>query len=110
MGAYNISVNQGETFDLTATLKDSDGNYINLSGYSVRGKVRTSYGSTGVLLNLQPVIYSQVSGIVRISLLPSETEALPVTVGVYDLERYSGEAYVYRVLNGTFTINPEVTK
>lgn len=110
MGVYNISVNQGENFDLTATLKDSSGANINLSGFSVRGKVRTSYGATGVLLNLEPTIQSEVSGIIRISLPPTGTESLPVTIGVYDLERYNGENNVYRVLNGTFTINPEVTK
>lgn len=110
MGAYNICVNQGESFDLTATLKDCNGNYINLSGYSVRGKVRTSYGATGVLLDLEPSVFNSASGIIKISLLPSETESLPVTIGVYDLERYKDETHVYRVLNGTFTINPEVTK
>lgn len=110
MGVYNICVNQGENFDLTATLKDCNGNYINLSGYSVRGKVRTSYGATGVLLNLEPSIFNPISGVIRISLTPAETESLPVTIGVYDLERYLDETHVYRVLNGTFTINPEVTK
>lgn len=110
MGVYNISVNQGENFDLTAALEDSDGNAINLNGYSVRGKVRTSYGATGYLLDLVPTIHIPESGLISISLTPVETEALPVTIGVYDLERYSGEACVYRVMNGTFTINPEVTK
>lgn len=110
MGSYNISVNQGETFSLTALLKESDGNCINLSGYSVRGQVRYSYGSTGVLLDLQPTIHHPESGAIKIFVSAKDMESLPITVGVYDIERYSGEAYVYRVLNGKFTINPEVTK
>jgi hypothetical protein len=110
MGSYNISLNKGENFDLTATLQDSTGGIMNLSGYNVRGYVRYSYGSSGILLDLAPTILNSPSGIVAINLTPTQTAALPVTVALYDVERYtSGNFIVNRILNGSFTINPEVT-
>ncbi len=109
--AYNISITQGENYDLVAGITNASGQPVNMSGYNVRGQVRYSYGSTGVMLNLAPDIVSEASGIIQISLTPSETAVLPVTVAVYDIEKYSeNDAVVNKILNGTFTINPEVTR
>jgi len=113
MAVYNLIVNQGENYDLTATLTNTDGTPVNINGYALRGKVRYSYGSTGVLVNLAPTIVNATSGIINFTLTPSETAALPVTVGVYDIERYvagqSPELTVVRVLQGTVTVTPEVS-
>jgi hypothetical protein len=110
MGVYNISLNKGENFDFTATLQDSTGGAINLSGYNIRGYVRYNYASSGILIDLAPSISNSISGIVAVSLTPTQTAALPVTVALYDMEKYtSGNAIVNRILNGSFTINPEVT-
>jgi hypothetical protein len=111
MGLYNISVNQGESFDLVATITNSAGSAINLSGYNVRGSAKYSYGATGsALINLNPSITNSISGIIAINLTSTQTSSLPVTTAVYDVERYStGDASVIKVLNGSFTINPEVT-
>ncbi len=110
MAVYNIIINQGENYDLTATLTDTSGTPINISGYSLRGKVRYSYGSTGVLVDLEPTVVSATGGIINFTLSPSETAALPITVAVYDIERYvSGQApenTVSRVLQGTVTVTP----
>ena len=100
MGVYNINLNKGENFDLTATLQDSTGGAINLSGYGVRGYVRYSYSSSGVLVDLSPSVSNSASGLVSISLSPTQTAVLPVTVALYDIERYtSGNAIVNRLLN-----------
>ena len=68
MAVYNITVNQGENYDLTATLTNTDGTPVNISGYSLRGKVRYSYGSTGVLVNLEPSIINATGGIINFTL------------------------------------------
>jgi hypothetical protein len=110
MGVYNISLNKGENFDLSASLTDVTGGVVNLSGYSVRGFVRYSYGSSGILIDLAPTAPSGLTGVVSINLTPAQTADLPVTIALYDIERFtSGNAIVNRVLNGSFTINPEVT-
>jgi len=113
MAVYNITVNQGENYDLTATLTNTDGTPVNISGYALRGKVRYSYGSTGVLVDLDPAIVNATGGVINFTLTPTETAALPITVAVYDIERYisgqSPELTVSRVLQGTVTVTPEVT-
>ncbi len=111
MGLYNIFVNQGESFDLVATVTGSAGTAVNLTGYSLRGSAKYSYGATGsALIDLNPSITNSISGIIAINLTSTQTSNLPVTVAVYDVERYSsGDASVIKVLNGSFTINPEVT-
>jgi hypothetical protein len=113
MAVYNITINQGETYDLTASLTNSDGTPVNISGYALRGKVRYSYGSTGVLVDLEPNVVNATGGVINFTLTPAETAELPITVAVYDIERYvsgqSPESTVVRVLQGTVTVNPEAT-
>ena len=108
---YNISIFQGENLDFTLNLKENNGTTpLNLSGYSVRGKVKYSYGSSGTLWDLNPTIVSAVSGQISLSIPGTGVANLPVTEAVYDIERYtSGDASVTKVLNGKITVHPEVT-
>lgn len=114
MAVYNITINQGENYDLTATLTDSGGTPINISGYLLRGQIKYSYGSTGTLLDLEPSVVNATGGVINFNLDAIETASLPITIGVYDIERYvsgqSPETTVSRVLQGKVTITPEVTK
>lgn len=107
---YDISVEQGSSFDLSFTVTDASGIPMNLSGYTATGKLKYSYGSTGLLLNLSPVIdASYVSGLVNISLTPTQTASLPITKAVYDIEVISSGGYVVKAGKGYAEIAPEVT-
>ena len=117
--SYNFSVTQGSEVNVRLNITN-DGSAVNLSGYNVRGKVKSKYGDAGSLIDLDPTIFTGVSGAaypsgyVDIYLSGSQTAALPVTQAVYDLERYvtgnaSSETSVIKMLAGKFTINPEVT-
>jgi len=108
---YDISIIQGQSYELVAGLTNASGQVVNISGYNLRGQARYSYGSTGILLDLAPQVFNAESGILKIQLSPSQTSALPATVAVYDIEKYSqNDVVVDKVLNGFFTINPEVTR
>ena len=108
---YDISIIQGQSYELVAGLTNASGQVVNISGYNLRGQARYSYGSTGILLDLAPQVFNAESGILKIQLSPSQTSALPTTVAVYDIEKYSqNDVVVDKVLNGIFTINPEVTR
>jgi hypothetical protein len=113
MAKYDISVNQGENFELQANLTDSNSSPINLSGYALRGKVKYSYGSTGVILDLNPQVVNATGGVISFSLTPYETSNLPTFLGVYDIEKYisgqSPELSVARILQGYFSTDPQVT-
>ena len=110
---YNITGYQGDYLQLTLNVKDSNGSALNLSGYEVRGQVRTSYGSTGVLLDLNPIVTSNVSGTIAININSYISQDLPVSDHVYDIERYpSGipAGNTIKLMRGKFTILPEVTR
>ena len=83
---YDISIEQGSSFNLTLTAKDSNGNLLNLNGYSARGSIKYGYGSASYLLNLNPTITNPTNGLITISLSASDTSSLPVTKAVYDIE------------------------
>ena len=110
---YNISGYQGDYIQLTLNLKDSNGSALNLSGYGVRGQVRTSYGATGVLLDLNPTITNVLSGIMAINIDSYISADLPVSDHIYDIERYPSGILTgnsIKLLRGKFTISPEVTR
>lgn len=111
--SYNITGYQGDYIQLTLNIKDSNGSALSLSGYQVRGQVRTSYGSTGVLLDLNPTITNSASGTIAININSYISEDLPVSEHVYDIERYpsgieTGDSI--KLMRGKFTILPEVTR
>jgi len=111
--SYNISGIQGDYIQLTLNIKNATGAAINLSGYEVRGQVRASYAASGIILDLQPNITSDISGIISISIPSTGSAATPVNEYVYDIERYpsgniSGNSI--KLLMGKFSILPEVTR
>ena len=111
---YNITGYQGDYIQLTLNIKDSAGSAINLSGYEVRGQVRSNYGATGVLLDLNPTISGNgTSGVVSININSYISEDLPVSDHIYDIERYpsgipAGDSI--KLMRGKFSILPEVTR
>jgi hypothetical protein len=114
---YDISIEQGSSLNLSLSATDSDGAYLNFSGYAARGKIKYGYGSSSYLLNINPQIDpSLVSGLINISLTADQTSLLPVTKAVYDIEIYTTGAigsivsgYTFKVLKGYADISPEVT-
>ena len=110
MTLLDISIYQGSSFNLSLTAVDSTGAMINLSGFSARGQVRYGFGSTGVLLNLNPQVDTgYVSGLINISLNASQTTGLPITKAVYDIEAYNSGNYCFKAFAGYANIYPEVT-
>ena len=111
---YNVTGYQGDYIQLTLNLKDGNGTAINLSGYGVRGQVRASYGSTGVLLDLNPTISGNgSSGIVSINIDSYISANIPISDHVYDIERYPSGILTgnsIKLMRGKFSILPEVTR
>ena len=111
--SYNISTFQGDFLQAILSIKDSNSNAINLSGFDVRGQIRASYGSTGVLLDLNPTITSHISGLVSLSIPSNVTNQIPVGTFVYDIERFSSGIATgnsIKLIVGKFIVSPEVTR
>ena len=111
--SYNITGYQGDYINLNFNIKDSSGDTMNLSGYQARGQVRTSYGSTGVLLDLNPTITNVLSGIMTVNINSYISADIPISDHVYDIERYPSGILTgnsIKLMRGKFSILPEVTR
>jgi len=110
---YNFTGYQGDYLQLSLNVISSSGTAISFSGYDVRGQVRASYGSTGILLNLNPTINSYSGNASSISIDSYISQDIPVGDFVYDVERFpSGipTGNSIKLLRGIISILPEVTR
>lgn len=110
---YNITGYQGDYIQLALKVKDESGNAISFNNFEVRGQVRASYGSTGILLDLNPVVTNSISGFANINISSYISEDIPVGEFLYDIERYpSGDpaGNSIKLMRGKFSILPEVTR
>jgi hypothetical protein len=112
---YDIQINQGATFSLAATWKDSAGTPVNLTGYTARMQVRTAYDATATILNLTSaagdITLGGSAGTITITVSATATAALTAPwAGAYDLELVSGGGVVTRLLEGSASVSPEVTR
>lgn len=121
-GIYNITIEQGTLFELlTVYATDAEGLLpIDLTGWAGRGQIRKKASDTDVAGTFVISIPSPLLGEVKIVLSAASTSALvlkgsgynDLVVYYYDIELYkiSEPENVFRYLNGTASISPEVTK
>lgn len=110
---YNITGYQGDHVQLTLNIKNNLNASIDLDGYSLRGQVRASYGSSGVLVDLNPYIVDTGLGIVSININSNRSSILPIGDHVYDIEMYPSGVETgnsIKLMRGKFLILPEVTR
>lgn len=122
-GRYNITIEQGATYDLNVQYVDSNSAPINLSGYSARMDIRPSVVSETIYLRLSSSLQVDGTGIrftgesgtlplssgsIYVYVSADNTSALSFDQAVYDLELTSGSV-VTRVLQGNVKLSKEVT-
>lgn len=120
-GNYNITIEQGATFSLVCTWKDSSGVGVDLTGYTFSGSIKRRATDHVALKSFTFTIADQGEspGQFTISLTATQTSALPSKYSesaqkellscVYDIEAVSGEI-VYRIMEGIAYISPEVNR
>jgi hypothetical protein len=120
-GKYNINCEQGASFDRVITYRAPDNSPINILSYSARMHVR-EYAAGPLIVGLSssdgtlkldgPVELSQdgANGNIHMSLSANTTAALPPGNYKYDLEIESPTAVVARLIEGKFTVVPEITR
>lgn len=112
-GIYNITYPQGATFDKTATWTIG-GTAVNLGGYTARSQIRETYDSTAVILSLSTggsgITLGGTAGTITWGFTATQGAAIPAGQYVYDLEVVSSTGQVTRLLEGWFTVTPEVTR
>lgn len=112
-GVYDIVCEQGATFRRTFTWTDENEQPIDLTGCSARMQVRPTHSSTTTWLNLSSptaITLTPLAGQITVVITAAQSAALPVKRGVYDLEVVLSNGDVQRLLQGSFTVSPEVTR
>jgi len=111
---YNILVDQGSTYTLAVTYKDSSGTAINLTGYTAAMQLRENYDSATAVLSLSSpstgIVITGASGLVTITMSATQTAALSADTFLYDLEIASPASVKTRLIQGVVVVSAEVTK
>jgi len=108
-GTYNFVLDQGATFTRQLTVKEN-GSAMNLTGYSVASKMRSTHDTSTVAGTFTCTISNASGGIITISMTSSTTANIEEGMYVYDLEITSSGGTVTRLMEGNITVNPEVTR
>ena len=110
-GTYNIICDQGATFQRQITWNDTNGDPVDLTGYTARMQVRPTTDSTTLTLELTTgnnrITLGGAAG--TIELLVAASVMTMAGDFVYDLELVSG-TIVTRLVEGFFTVRAEVTR
>lgn len=111
-GRYNMICPQGATFQQTLTYLIDDV-AVNLGGYTAKMQVRDGYNASNFLVGLTSssgIVITASAGMLDISVAPHVTKAIKPGDYVYDLEITSSGGIVTRLIEGKFSVTPEVTR
>ena len=120
-GRYDTIIENGATFQRVFNWKDSAGVGINLTGYTITGKVKAKTSDKAALATFTVAVSNQGTspGEFTVSLSATQTAALPSKYSAdgrkeelnlyYDIEATTGST-VYRVVEGILIGSPEVTR
>jgi len=112
-GKYNMTIDQGATLSQVWTYKDSDGNLVDLTGYTSAMQVRETFASAATILDLTTenggITLGGAAGTITLAISAATSAAIDEGQYIYDLELVNG-AVVERLVQGTFTVRAEVTQ
>jgi len=128
-GRYPIYIEQGASLDFEVQYLDSEGNPVDLSGYSARMQIRPSTDSSTIYVtlssSLQPdgtglnlsgshSLKPPTSGSIGIFISSCTSSVFNFNDAVYDLELFvpydGGCSYVTRLIQGPVRLSKEVTR
>lgn len=115
-GEYDLTMEQGATFDRLLTYKPDGVNPADLTGYTARMQVRKRLATPDPpMLELTTengrITLGGAAGTIRLYVTDEDTMSeLEGRRGVYDLELQTPGGEVIRLLEGTVTIDPNVTR
>lgn len=105
----NLYVDAGATYSNIITVSASNGQALDLTGYTVASQMRKSYSSSQAY-SFNASIFNAAQGKVRLQLNPAQSEAIPAGRWLYDVEITSPSGAKTRVVEGIVTVNPQITQ
>jgi hypothetical protein len=105
----NLFVDAGSDYSNIITVSSTNGQPLNLSGYTVASQMRKSYSSS-TSYAFTASVYDAANGKVRLQLSASNSSAIPAGRWLYDVEITSASGSKTRVVEGIVTITPQITQ
>ena len=105
----NIYIDQGSDFTTIISLTDSNGDALNLTGYSALAQIRKTYASTTIAGTFTTSLTTD-SGQLTLSLTDVITAAMTSGRYVYDVLLTDASGDKTRVLEGQATLTPGVSR
>jgi hypothetical protein len=102
-------VDAGSDYSNIITVSATNGQALNLSGYTVASQMRKSYSSSTAYA-FTASIYDATTGKVRLQLSAAASSAIPAGRWLYDVEITSGAGIKTRVVEGIVTITQQITQ
>lgn len=109
----NLICPQGSTFKKTFKVYDENNAAVDLTGYTGAMQARKKYTSTSFLFQATTDVGGGMtisSNIISVNVPYSDTTLFPAGDYVWDIEITSPANDRDRILQGTLTVTPEVTK
>jgi|TARA_B110000438_G_C15405841_1_gene475377 hypothetical protein len=105
----NFYIDQGADFSTIISLTDSNGDVLNLSGYTALAQIRKTYGSTTIAGTFTTSLAAD-TGQLTMSLTDVVTAAITSGRYVYDVLLTDGSGDKTRVLEGQAILTPGVSR
>lgn len=109
---YDLVIEQGTDLNMPVNLVDENSVAISVSGYSAKLQVRPYHGSDNVLFEMSTdnAKIDVTTGTLILKFAEADFIDAIWRSGVYDLEIEAGTGERERIMQGLFTIDPEVTR
>lgn len=111
---YRLTIDQGASFELSFLFADENNIPLNLTGYTARMQLRTSYTAPTPAIELTTennrIVFTPLEGKMTLSLPASVTTTIAPRNYVYDVELISPTGFVTRAVEGDAIVTPEVTR
>jgi len=105
----NIIVDQGTDFSTTITVRNDDGNLIDLAGYSAAGQIRKHYTSTTAVDFGTSFETPRSAGLLTLTLSRTQTANMEPGRYLYDVELTDSANTRSRLVEGVVTVTPQIT-
>ena len=106
----NLFIDQDADFNTTVTVNDSTGTPLDLTNYTALGMIRKTYQSSTATTFTSAFVSPRTTGQITISLTDTQTAALESGRYVYDLVITDASGNKTRVVEGSVTVNPSVSR
>jgi len=107
---YDLVIDQGSDFAIDLTVTES-GTAKNLTGYSGRAQLRTTHAASSATASFTVTVVNASTGKLKMEMQAATTSGITAGRYVYDMEIHTAnDATVKRLIQGSVTINPEVTR